>query len=188
MRTLLLIAIITFPLFSLSQEIDGKKERNKKSELTESQIRVRKTTKWAAIIPSSGQIINRKYWKAPLVHIALGSSVYMIKYNTDLMNEFKDNWAKEVDDDPNTSSDMADPNGALYSVSDLENGAYLFRRNRDLSYLSLVGIYLLQIIDANVDAHMRFFDSRDDLSLKFIPPYSGYTPTHSWQVGLKLNL
>ena len=34
MRTLLLIAIITFPLFSLSQEIDGKKERNKKSELT----------------------------------------------------------------------------------------------------------------------------------------------------------
>ena len=104
------------------------------------------------------------------------------------MNEFKDNWAKEVDDDPSTSSDMVDPNGVLYSASDLENGTYLFRRNRDLSYLSLVGIYLLQIIDANVDAHMRFFDSSEDLSLKFIPPYFGYTPTQSWQVGLKLNL
>ena len=55
MRTLLLIAIISFPLFGLSQEIDGKIERNKKSELTESQIRVRKTTKWAAIIPGSGK-------------------------------------------------------------------------------------------------------------------------------------
>ena len=91
MRTLLLIAILIFPLFGLSQENDRKNEGNKKQELTESQIRVRKTTKWAAFIPGSGQIINRKYWKAPLVHIALGSSVYMIKYNTDLMNEFKDN-------------------------------------------------------------------------------------------------
>lgn len=188
MRTLLLIAIITFPLFGLSQEKNSKRESTKKSELTESQIRARKTTKWAAIIPGSGQIINRKYWKVPLVYLALGSSVYMIKYNTDLMNEFKDNWAKEIDDDPNTSSDMVDPNGVLYSSTDLKNGTYLFKRNRDLSYLYFVGIYLLQLIDANVDAHMRFFDSSEDLSLNLIPPYSGYTPTQSWQVGLKLNL
>tara|TARA_Y100000589_G_scaffold277964_1_gene273230 strand:- start:287 stop:853 length:567 start_codon:yes stop_codon:yes gene_type:complete len=188
MRTLLIIATFMFPLICLSQENDRKKNGNKKSELSENQIRVKKTTKWAAIIPGSGQIINKKYWKAPIVHVALGSSLYMIKFNTDLMNEFKTNLEKELDEDPNTSSDMTDPNGNLYSPTDLENGTYLFRRNRDLSYLYFVGIYILQIIDANVDAHMRFFDSSEDLSLNLIPPYFDKNSWQAWQIGIKLNL
>ena len=187
MRTLLLIAIMTFPLFGLSQEIHGKKVRNKKSELTESQIRVRKTTKWAAVLPGSGQVINKKYWKAPLVYISLGTSVYYIIDNTEHMNEFKQAWT-HTSRGKTPRIRPTDSNGNYYSESDLENGTYLFRRYRDLSYLALVGVYILQIIDANVDAHLRFFDSSEDLSLKFIPPYSGYTPTKSWQVGLKFIL
>lgn len=185
MRHLLLIALASLPLLCFSQD-EIKKEP--KAELTESQIRVRKTTRWAAIIPGSGQIINRKYWKAHIVHIALGASVYMIKSNTDSMNEFKQAWIYETDDDENTVSDLTDENGLLYTVDDLENGTYLFRRYRDLSYLSFVGFYLLQIIDANVDAHLRFFDSNDDLSFCVSPPYSGRYNSDVWQVGLKLRI
>ena len=76
----------------------------------------------------------------------------------------------------------------LYSETELRNNTYLFRRYRDLSYLAYVGIYLLQIIDANVDAHMRFFDSNDDLSFSLVPPNSGRVATNFWQVGLKLNI
>ena len=70
----------------------------------------------------------------------------------------------------------------------MENNTYLFRRYRDLSYLALAGIYVLQIIDANVDAHMRFFDSNDDLSFSISPPYSSSSKIDVWQVGLKLRL
>lgn len=163
-------------------------ETDEKKELTESQIRVRKTTCWAAIIPGSGQIINRKYWKAPIVHIALGASVYMIKSNTDNMKEFQQAWNYETDDDENTVSDLTDDNGLFYTIEDLKNGTYLFRRYRDLSYLSFVGFYLLQIIDANVDAHLRFFDSNDDLSFSVSPPYTGIVNSDVWQVGLKLRI
>ncbi len=178
MRVLLLIAMLGLSTLGLSQEVE-------KVELTESQIRVKRTTKWAAVLPGAGQVINKKYWKVPLVHASLGFSFYMIKHNTDLMDEFKQAWIYETDDDPLTVSELTDSNGVLYTESDLENGTYVYRRYRDLSYLSLVGFYLLQIIDANVDAHLRFFDSSEDLSLSLLPP-RGYGDL--WQVGLKLNL
>ncbi|MBM55964.1 MAG: hypothetical protein CMB32_05350 [Euryarchaeota archaeon] len=181
MRTLLLIAVLGFSSMAISQEI----EADEKTDLTESQIRVKKTTRWAAVLPGAGQVINKKYWKVPLVYASMGISIYMIKYNTDLMNEFKQAWIFETDDDPLTVSELTDSNGFLYTVSDLENGTYVYRRNRDLSYLSLVGFYLLQIIDANVDAHLRFFDTSEDLSFSLFPPRS-YSDV--WQVGLKLNL
>ena len=184
MRQLLLIALLSLPFCGFSQE----KMEEEKKELTESQIRIRNTTRWAAIIPGSGQIINRKYWKTPLVYVSLGASVYFIIDNTNQMNEFKQAWIYETDEDEETVSELTDPNGNLYSVSDLENGTYLFRRYRDLSYLALAGVYVLQIIDANVDAHMRFFDSNDDLSFSISPPYSGATGAGVWQVGLKIKL
>ena len=72
-----------------------------------------------------------------------------------------------------TESSLTDNNGNLYTVSDLKDGAYFYRRNRDLSYLSFFGVYLLSVIDANVDAHMKFFDANEDISLKMIPPNLG---------------
>lgn len=184
MRLLLLIALSTLPLWGLCQE----KEKVDKPELTESQIRVRNTTRWAAVVPGSGQIINKKYWKAPIVYASLGTSVYFIIDNTEQMNEFKQAWIYETDDDETTFSELTDSNGDLYNDTELENGTYLFRRYRDLSYLALAGVYILQIIDANVDAHMRFFDANDDLSLSVSPPYSNSIRADVWQVGIKFRL
>ena len=184
MRQLLLIALLSLPLWGVCQE----KVEDAKPELTENQIRVRKTTRWAAIIPGSGQIINRKYWKAPIVYCSLGASVFFIIDNTSKMNEFKQAWIYETDDDDTTVSELTDDNGVLYTLSDLENNTYLFRRYRDISYLALAGFYLLQIVDANVDAHLRFFDSNDDLSFSVLPPYSSFSNGDVWQVGITLKL
>ena len=112
----------------------------------------------------------------------------MIKSNTDNMKEFQQAWNYETDDDENTVSDLTDDNGLFYTIEDLKNETYLFRRYRDLSYLSFVCFYLLQIIDANVDAHLRFFDSNDDLSFSVSPPYTGIVNSDVWQVGLKLRI
>ena len=157
--------------------------------LTEEQIRVRKTTKWAAVLPGSGQVINKKSWKVPLVLGGLATSGWFIRENTKQMNLFLENWGYETDDDPTTNSTLTDSNGAPHNVAYLESGAYVYRRNRDLSYLAFLGVYLLQIVDANVDSHMKFFDASEDLSWKVLPPQlspnNNLTP---WQVGLSIRI
>ena len=155
--------------------------------LSENELRVKNTTTWAIILPSSGQIINKKYWKAPIVLGGLGASVYYVMDNSAEMNLFLENWGYETDDDPSTYSTLQDNNGNLYTVTDLKDGAYFYRRNRDLSYLSFFGVYLLSVIDANVDAHMKFFDASEDLSLRVIPPSWGRS-MDVWQLGLTLNI
>ena len=155
--------------------------------LSENELRVKNTTTWAMLLPSSGQIMNKKYWKAPIVLGGLGASVYYVIDNSSEMNLFLENWGYETDDDPLTESNLTDNNGNLYTVSDLKDGAYFYRRNRDLSYLSFFGVYLLSVIDANVDAHMKFFDANEDISLRMIPPSWGRS-REVWQVGLTLKI
>ena len=157
--------------------------------LTQEQLRVKKTTKWAAVLPGSGQVINKKSWKVPIVLGGLATSGWFILENTKQMNLFLENWGYETDDDTTTNSTLTDSDGDPYTLSDLENGAYVYRRNRDLSYLAFWGVYLLQIVDANVDSHMKFFDASEDLSWKVIPPKLSPNNLHSpWQVGLSLRI
>ena len=169
--------------------------------LSENELRVKNTTTWAMLLPSSGQIINKKYWKAPIVLGGLGASVYYVIDNSTEMNLFLENWGYETDGDAFymrinddgktvrviTESNLTDNNGNLYTVSDLKDGAYFYRRNRDLSYLSFLAVYILSVIDANVDAHMKFFDANEDISLKMIPPNWGHS-REVWQVGLTLKI
>ena len=160
-----------------------------KEVLTQEQLRVKKTTNWAAILPGSGQVINKKIWKVPFVLGGLATSGWFIVDNTKQMNLFLENWGYETDDDPSTSSNLTDSNGNTYLVSDLEDGAYFYRKNRDLSYLAFLGVYILQIVDANVDSHMKFFDASEDLSWKVIPPQLSQTNNITpWQLGLSLRI
>ena len=177
-------AILSLILFILGSGFSASAQEK---TLSENELRVKNTTTWAMILPSSGQIINKKYWKAPIVLGGLGASVYYVIDNSTEMNLFLENWGYETDDDPLTNSNLTDNNGYLYTVTDLKDGAYFYRRNRDLSYLSFFGVYLLSVIDANVDAHMKFFDASEDLSLRVIPPSWGRS-NEVWQVGLTLKI
>ena len=169
--------------------------------LTENELRVKNTTTWAMLFPSSGQIINKKYWKAPIVLAGLGASIYYVIDNSNEMNLFLENWEYETDGDAFymsinddgktvrvlTESSLTDNNGNLYTESNLKDGAYFYRRNRDLSYLSFFGVYLLSVIDANVDAHMKFFDASEDISMRVIPPNWGRS-RGAWQVGITVKI
>jgi hypothetical protein len=131
----------------------------------------------------------------------LAASVYYVVDNSTKMNLFLENWGYETDGDAFymrinddgktvrvlTESNLTDNHGNLYTVTDLKDGAYFYRRNRDLSYLSFFGVYLLSVIDANVDAHMKFFDASEDISLRVIPPNWGRSG-EVWQVGLTLKI
>lgn len=131
----------------------------------------------SAVIPGLGQAYNKKYWKIPLVWAGLGAFGYFIVWNNNEYQFYRRNLIYEIEQNPDF------PNETGLSQSTLKSARDQFRRNRD--QLALYGIlfYLVQIVDAHVDAHLIEFDVNQDLSVRLEP---GYIPlnTGGSQVGM----
>lgn len=112
-----------------------------------------------AVVPGMGQIYNKKYWKLPLVYGALGGLIYAIRYNTNnyrqsvLSIAIKDNEVTGTDPFPST------PRNAVLAARNS------FDKNRQLSWIGLIGFYLISAGDAMVDAHLKDFSVDDDISI-----------------------
>ncbi len=133
-----------------------------------------------ALIPGAGQIYNRKYWKAPLVWGALGGVTY---YYVDLTQDFNnyESVLQLIIDEPSlqTRTELEGFAPELFDVlpapfyQNSVNGVaqeamgYMeaLRTQREYALFGLLGVYLLNILDANIDAHLFDFDVSDDLSL-----------------------
>ncbi len=125
----------------------------------------RKASLLSAILPGAGQVYNRKYWKVPIVIGGLGASYYFIRENNNQYQRYRDAYIAITDGDPNTVDEF---NGQFSSQSVL-NVADTYRRWRDLSYIAIGAVYILNIVDASVDAHFVRFDVGQDLSLELAP-------------------
>ena len=125
----------------------------------------KKATILSAIIPGAGQIYNRKYWKAPIVWGGLGVSIYFIQENNREYQRYKDAYIAVTDNDPNTVDEF---NGR-YGSDQLLDVTDTYRKWRDLSYICLGAVYMLNIIDASVDANFVRFDVSSDLSMSVGP-------------------
>jgi len=139
---------------------------------------------YSAILPGLGQAYNKKYWKIPIVYAALGAGIYFYLDNDNeykrYRNAFKRRLAGFTDDEfygsgstPNISND-----GLIRAQRTL-------RRNKELSLLITIGIYALNIIDANVDAHLLQFNVDDNLALK--PHFNFNEFDATTNLGLTLN-
>ena len=125
----------------------------------------RKATILSAVLPGAGQVYNHKYWKVPIVLGGLGVSYYFIRENNSQYQRYKDAYIAIIDGDPGTVDEF---NGA-YSAQSVLNVADTYRRWRDLSYIAFGAVYILNIVDASVDAHFVRFDVGTDLSLQVAP-------------------
>ena len=96
----------------------------------------------SAIMPGLGQAYNKKYWKMPIVYGALGSGIYLYVRNDKLYNQFRDEYKSRLAG--NSKIDFPQ-----YSDETLILGQRTYRRNRDLSLLFCLGIYALNIVDAD---------------------------------------
>ena len=119
----------------------------------------------SATIPGAGQIYNRKYWKAPIVWGGIGVSIYYIDLNQTKFKMYRTALLAITDDDPTT----LDPFNGQFSQNFIEASMDFHRRFRDLSYIGLALVYVLNIVDANIDAHFARFDVSDDLTMQFYP-------------------
>ena len=112
-------------------------------------------------MPGLGQAYNKKYWKIPLVYAALGTGIYFYIDNNKKYNQFRSAYKRRLagftDDE---FQGIVTDNDALIDAQEFH------QRNRDLSLLLTVVAYVLNIVDANVDAHLLQFNVSDDLSLR----------------------
>jgi len=122
----------------------------------------------SAALPGLGQIYNKKYWKVPIIYVGLLTSAYYINDNHNQYKQYKDAYLIRIDTDPNTVDDFV----SQYSSGDLIILKDFYRRNREVSIMFLVGTYILNIIDASVDAHLFYYDVSDDISLQITPTSS----------------
>lgn len=124
----------------------------------------------SALCPGLGQLYNRRYWKLPFVGIGVVSMVYSISWNSKYYNAYTNAYRDITDDDATTKSyEKLLPKGATYTESQLttvlKNRQQTFRRKRDLSFIGAVGVYLVCLLDAYVDAQLYDFDISPELSV-----------------------
>jgi len=126
----------------------------------------------SAVIPGLGQAYNKKYWKVPLIYAGAGALLYAINYNAAQYATYKDAYSVRIDGDTSTVDqfDIQVVNDEpKYTEESLLNLKDYYRRNRDLSYIFMGVLYMLNIVDAAVDAHFYSYEISDDLSLKVRP-------------------
>ena len=128
------------------------------------------------VLPGAGQIYNRKYWKLPIIYGGFIGCTYALLWNQQMYKDYSQAYIDIMDDDPNTASYMKMlPMG--YDISGREeqfknifkHKKDFYRRYRDLSIFAFMGVYLISVIDAYVDAQLSTFDISKDLSLHVEP-------------------
>lgn len=145
----------------------------------------KKAVIFSAILPGAGQVYNhlampkgkkKAYWKVPLIYTGLGLSTYYIITNQRTQLSLKEEYNNRQNNLPlNPEWEVYDTEGVLTLYNQYVNW-------RDLSILAFGAVYLLQVVDAGIEAHFVTFDISEDLSLAFGPAYFGQNT-----FGLKLN-
>lgn len=162
MAKLLYIAIFTFlmgnhSVFSQKSEtLIIAKDTTKLEEIDP--LRPSKAAFYSAIVPGLGQAYNKKYWKIPLAYGAIGTSLYFYIDNNKKYHNYRDAYKQRL-------LGLKDKYDYL-DDSRLIAAQRFYQRNRDLSLLVTVGFYILNIVDANVDAHLIQFNVSDKLSFQ----------------------
>ncbi len=164
------IIIVLFFLFgtilcSYSQSIENKGKKTHSP---------RKATIFSTIVPGLGQAYNKKYWKIPVIYAGIGAFAYLSIDNNNEFNRFKTAYKQRIDGE-------TDEFYGILNDQALLNEMDRWRKFRDYCIVGGLVFYILQIVDANVDANLYDFDVSDDLSLRILPDFRsnyGYnTPT-----------
>ena len=154
----LYIILFFISIFSYGQNEDYEKD-------LEMALRPSKATFYSAVLPGLGQAYNKKYWKIPIVYGALATGLYFYNQNDNDYKRYRNAYKRRL---AGFTDDEFYGSGAYPSISSdgLIRAQSTLKRNKELSILVTVGLYILNIIDANVDAHLLQYNLDDNLSLR----------------------
>lgn len=185
---ILLLLCFAFPTLAQNDSLANIKDSLAlaKAEKKRNYSGPRRASIMSACLPGLGQAFNKKVWKIPIIYAGLGGFGYMFVVNNKQYNYYRNNLIREADGDPATL------NTTRYDQSQLQIQKITYRKRRDVAAVGIVIIYILNIVDANVDAHLKTFDVSDDLSFRIEPWQSSYYIGNGVRtaagLSLKLNL
>ena len=148
----------------------------------------------SALFPGLGQIYNRRYWKLPIVVGGFMGLGYATNWNNSMLTEYSQAYRDLMDNDPSTKSymDFFPPNtkeenlNKTWLTNVMKSRRDFYRRNRDLCIICCVGLYLICMVDAYVDASLAHFDITPDLSLEWSPAIGiDPSPERKFNVGIQ---
>lgn len=142
---------------------------------------------YSAVVPGLGQVYNKKYWKIPLVYGGMAAGVYFYLRNDDDYNRFRNAYKRRLAgfNDDEFFGEGATPVISNDRLIDAQRSA---QRNKDLSIVVTLAFYLINIIDANVDAHLRQYEVNEDISLTPQFKLNEFDNTANYGLALKFNL
>lgn len=176
---ILLIALTGFLFSAFSQNETSDSDSNDTINHSPKRAAV-----YSAVLPGLGQAYNRKYWKIPIVYGAFGIVTYFYIDNNRQYKTYKQAYKLRTDDDPDTNDEFT----GIYTDDNLKVLREYYRRNMELTLISGFAVYLLNIIDASVDAHLFDFDVNEDLSMRIEPFIIPEIQSSTYMSGIKLSL
>lgn len=118
---------------------------------------------YSAVLPGLGQAFNKKYWKIPIVYGALGAGVYFYDRNNTNFNRARTAYKLRINEKPDEFDGL---NGNIFLSKDaLISAQKSYKKDRDLSLLVTAGLYILQIVEASVNAHLLQHNVDNNLSV-----------------------
>ena len=148
-------------------------------------LRPARSAFYSAVLPGLGQAYNRKYWKIPIVYGAIGTALYFYFDNDKIYDRYRYAYKRRLAGF--TDDEFYGPNEVPFISQDaLIRAQRALKRNKEVSMLITVGMYVLNIIDANVDAHLLQYNIDDNLS--FQPFIDSNNPDYNYNLGLELYL
>lgn len=183
----------------------------KKQEAQIHKIIPKKATLKSLMLPGLGQAYNRQYYKIPFIYVGFGVMGYLFVKYSGLANQAENGYRRLLYGDKISDEINVKLNSSLYpfslinptpilqpaqyvkpeyveidgyqirTVSVAKNAYDTYRRYRDLNVLLSVALWGLNIIEANVAAHLKTFDLSDDISMRVEPnvlplPGAGFVP------------
>ena len=145
-------------------------------------LRPAKAAFYSAVLPGLGQVYNKRYWKLPLIYGGIGASIYYYDLNNKNFKRYRNAYKRRLAGF--TDDEFQD---VIFDNDRLIDGINFYKQYRDQSMLFIIGTYFLNILDANIDAHLKQYNINQNLSLK---PYMDQNPivaNHHFGVSLNFN-
>ena len=114
---------------------------------------------YSAVLPGLGQVYNKRYWKIPVIYAGMAAGIYFYKQQDDDYDRFRDAYKRRL-------AGYTDDEFQGISNDRLINAQKSAQKSKSISIIVTVAFYFLNIVDANVDAHLRQYEVSEDLSLQ----------------------